>query len=94
MTDWDSVDFGDLTCQQFVELVTDYLEDQLQPHVRRRFETHVAGCPGCARYLDQVRATQRMLGRIELDSLSSTSRAQLMTAFRDWRSASPAGGSG
>lgn len=94
MTDWENVDFGGLNCRQFVELVTDYLEGQLPPDIRRRFETHVAGCPGCARYLDQIRVTERLLGRVELDALSATSRAQLMAAFRDWRSASPDGGSG
>jgi len=87
--DWDRVDFGDLTCRQFVELVTDYLEDALDPAARRRFDTHVAGCPGCERYLDQVRTTQRTLGRMPLDALSAGARAQLMTAFRDWRSAGP-----
>lgn len=89
MRDWDVVDFGELTCREFVELVTDYLEDELGPDLRRRFETHVAGCPGCERYLDQVRATQRALGRVPLEALSPGARDQLMTAFRDWRSAGP-----
>ena len=84
MSHWDAVDFGNLTCQQFVELVTDYLEDQLDPDARRRFETHLAGCPGCARYIDQIRETQRALGRVEFDTISGPSRAQLMTAFRAW----------
>ena len=91
MTDWDSVDFGDLTCQQFVELVTDYLEGELDADARRRFETHVAGCPGCARYVDQMRETQRTLGRLPLDTISADARDQLMTAFRAWRSSSPGG---
>jgi anti-sigma factor RsiW len=92
MIDWDSVDFGDITCQQFVELVTDYLEDELDDATRRRFETHLAGCPGCARYLDQIRETQRALGRVQFDSISDRARAQLMTAFRGWRSSEPGAG--
>jgi anti-sigma factor RsiW len=93
MTDWDSVDFGGITCRQFVELVTDYLEDELDPDTRRRFETHVAGCPGCARYLDQIRETRRVLGRVQLETISAGARAQLLTAFRAWRSAEPGSGS-
>jgi anti-sigma factor RsiW len=93
VTDWDSVDFGGITCRQFVELVTDYLEDQLDQVTRRRFETHVAGCPGCARYVDQMRETRRVLGRVRLASISADARAQLMAAFRAWSSAD-SGGSG
>ena len=51
----------DLTCQQLVELVTDYLEDALGPRERARFEAHVAGCEGCDAYLDQMRATIALL---------------------------------
>lgn len=87
MTDWDSVDFGDLTCQEFVELVTEYLEDRMDLDVRTRFEQHVDGCPGCARYLDQIRDTRRVLGRVDLDTLPARARDQLLNAFRAWRSA-------
>jgi anti-sigma factor RsiW len=47
----------DLSCQELVELVTEYLEDALPPAERERFEAHVAGCPGCDAHLDQVRTT-------------------------------------
>jgi anti-sigma factor RsiW len=46
-----------LTCQELVELVTDYLEDALPAADRERFEAHLDGCPGCRAYLSQVRAT-------------------------------------
>jgi anti-sigma factor RsiW len=45
----------DLVCQQAVELVTDYLEDTLSRGDRRRFESHLAGCPHCTEYLAQMR---------------------------------------
>ena len=35
----------ELSCQQVVELVTDYLESALLPGMRKRLEEHVAGCP-------------------------------------------------
>ncbi|WP_411285929.1 zf-HC2 domain-containing protein [Lapillicoccus sp.] len=86
MSGWDDVDFGGITCREFVELVTDYLEDLLDARSRARFEQHVAGCPGCSRYLDQIRDSTRVLGRVTLDSLSPAARGQLMDAFRSWRS--------
>jgi anti-sigma factor RsiW len=82
---------AELTCQQFVELVTDYLDDAMTPDARSRFEGHMSECPGCGAYLDQIRATRRALGRIDLDDLSEASRDQLLTAFRSWRSSRPGG---
>lgn len=90
MTGWDEVDFGGITCREFVELVTEYLEDRLDTETRTRFDQHVAVCPGCARYLDQIRASTRVLGRVTLDTISPTARDQLMGAFRSWRSSRPA----
>ncbi len=80
------MDFGGITCREFVDLVTDYLDDLLDASSRARFEQHVAACPGCARYLDQIRASTRVLGRVTLDPLSPAARGQLMDAFRSWRS--------
>jgi anti-sigma factor RsiW len=90
VTGWEGVDFGGITCREFVELVTEYLEDRLDPETRTRFEQHVAVCPGCSRYLDQIRSSTRVLGRVTLDTFSPEARDQLMGAFRSWRSARPA----
>jgi anti-sigma factor RsiW len=46
-----------MSCRELVELVTDYLEGALSPEDVARFEAHVAGCPGCAAYLEQMRTT-------------------------------------
>ena len=86
---WDDVDFGEFTCQEFVELVTEYLEDRLDTESRDRFDQHVAACPGCARYLDQIRESTRALGHVTLDTISTTARDQLMDAFRSWRAGRP-----
>ncbi len=45
----------DLTCQQLVELVTDYLENALTEEERWRFLAHLDGCLGCQIHLDQTR---------------------------------------
>jgi anti-sigma factor RsiW len=46
-----------MSCQELVELVTDYLEGALPPEDVARFEAHVAACPGCEAYLEQMRTT-------------------------------------
>lgn len=73
-----------LTCQELVELVTDYLEGTLSEHDRIRFEDHLKGCEGCRRYLSQMRTTARLAGHLPTYELSPVMRDQLMQAFRDW----------
>jgi predicted anti-sigma-YlaC factor YlaD len=74
-----------LTCQQVVELVTDYLEGSLGWRDRRRFDKHLQACEGCNRYLDQMRETLALLGTVPLDTLSAEAQSTLLDAFRDLR---------
>ena len=74
-----------MTCQELVELVTDYLEDVLDQETRDRFEEHLALCPGCVTYLQQMAETATRLGEIPVETLSSEAQAVLLTAFRDVR---------
>jgi anti-sigma factor RsiW len=76
----------DLSCAELVELVTEYLEDALDRDARDRFERHLAGCGHCAAYLDQIRLTVRVAGRLREDSLEPEARDALLAAFRGWRS--------
>jgi anti-sigma factor RsiW len=73
-----------LSCQELVELVTDYLEGALPPGERARFEAHVAACSGCAIHLEQVRTTIAVTrATAELEGLPEISG--LLEAFRDWK---------
>ena len=77
-----------LSCQELVELVTDYLEGALGEADLRRFEQHIAGCGGCTRYLAQLRQTIRITGTLTPDDLSSQAEKALLDAFRGWRNGS------
>ncbi|MGH8893010.1 MAG: anti-sigma factor family protein [Actinomycetes bacterium] len=74
-----------MDCEQLVELVTDYLEGALPSSLRSEVEAHLALCPGCGVYLDQMRRTIDELGAVPVDSLSPPARAALMAAFRSYR---------
>jgi anti-sigma factor RsiW len=74
-----------LTCQEMVELVTDYLEGRIDDAARRRFEEHVAECEACTLYIEQMRLTIRAIGHIPPESISPDAREELVAAFRDWR---------
>ena len=73
-----------LSCEQFVELVTEYLEGALDPDATQRFEDHLDLCPGCVTYLDQIKETIRQAGRVRPDDLSPAAREHLLEAFKDW----------
>ena len=75
---------GTLACQEIVELVTDYLEDSMEPALRLRFEEHLAMCPGCRDYLRQMRETIRLSGRLSAETLSPQLQEELVRAFRNW----------
>lgn len=77
-----------MTCQELVELVTEYLEGTLPRRGRKRFERHIADCEWCERYLEQMRVTIRTVGRLEADSISPEARDELLAAFSDWRATS------
>ncbi len=70
------------TCRETVELVSDYLEDALGPETREHVELHLMRCAGCRTYLEQMRTTVALSGRIEHDSLSDELRKALLEAFR------------
>jgi len=74
-----------LTCQEMVELVTDYLEGRLDDAARARFDAHVAECDACTLYIEQMRMTIVALGHIPTDSISREAEEELLAAFRNWR---------
>jgi anti-sigma factor RsiW len=76
-----------MACQELVELVSDYLEGALPRRDRRRFERHIAGCPHCTEYLEQMRLTVRVAGRLTEDAVPPQAMDDLLAAFRDWRAA-------
>ncbi|GAB4436068.1 MAG: hypothetical protein OHK0015_27470 [Chloroflexi bacterium OHK40] len=75
----------ELTCRELVELVTDYLEQALPAPERARFDAHLAACEGCRDYLDQIRRTIGVLGRLDPATLTDDERTRLIALFRGWR---------
>jgi anti-sigma factor RsiW len=76
----------ELACREMVELVTDYLEGSMPRSQRRRFDAHIAGCEHCGEYLEQMRLTIRLTGRLRSEDLSAAMREELTALFRSWRS--------
>lgn len=78
-----------LACQKVVELVTDYLEDELSARDRRRFEAHLRRCPHCTEYLDQMRTIIRLTGSLTPEDLSPKVQDEFLTLFHRWNAGNP-----
>jgi anti-sigma factor (TIGR02949 family) len=74
-----------LTCKEVVEAVTEYLGGTMTADERRRFDAHLAECPHCVHYLEQMRLTLAALGRLEEESVPPELRDELVACFRGWR---------
>ena len=81
-----SQDTAQLSCQELVELVTDYFEGALSPDDQARFEAHAERCRGCGVYLEQMRVTIDLLGHLPATALPDGAERELLVAFRGWRS--------
>jgi anti-sigma factor RsiW len=72
------------TCQEMVELVTDYVEGSLSWRDRRKFEAHLSGCDHCAEFLQQMRTTVALTGSLAVDDLSPARQGELLALFQRW----------
>lgn len=68
-------------CQRFVELVSDYLEGDLDAETSSAVEYHLGLCKACAEYLEQIRQTLRSLGHVPVETLSQEAQDEIVAAF-------------
>lgn len=76
---------GELSCKEFVELVTDYLEGKLPAGERERFDRHLSYCTPCVNYLHQMRLTIKTLGKLTEETIEPQARDDLLHIFRNWK---------
>jgi len=76
---------NEMDCRELVEAITAYLDGTLPDADQHRFENHLANCPYCTEYLEQMRTTVARLRRLDHITLSDDARERLLVAFRDWR---------
>ncbi len=56
---------ADLTCEQVIGLMADYLESALIPEVIAELEAHLEGCEPCVAYLRTYRRTKDLTAQTE-----------------------------
>jgi predicted anti-sigma-YlaC factor YlaD len=74
-----------LTCQEVVELATEYLSQAMEPEDRVRFEQHLLTCPPCTAYLGQVTATVELASGLREAAPSGDPEKALIGLFRRWK---------
>ncbi len=73
---------GRITCHEFVDEVTDYLEGALGLLRWVRFQMHLGICRGCRNYLKQMRGTIQTIGRLPELPAPPEVRDELLRRFR------------
>src|SRR6266542_3248172 len=75
----------ELTCRELVEIVTDYLEGALPAKQRIEFEKHLVMCDGCAIYLEHMRWTIELDGRVDREEgVLVAERGRLLERVEAW----------
>ncbi len=76
----------EFSCQEMIEVVTNYLDDALPPDEQQRFERHLSYCAGCNTYVDQIRETITQTGMVPREeSLPPALREEIVAQFRTWK---------
>jgi anti-sigma factor RsiW len=73
-----------VVCQQWVEMVTEYLEGALPPALHATAERHLAACPHCREYLARMRRTIVLGGRLRQEEVPEDVVDALARAFADY----------
>jgi anti-sigma factor RsiW len=76
---------AEMTCKELVELVTEYLEDELLAADRSRFDAHLAECPWCVEYVAQIERTIAVVGASRQHVERDPAMGELLEVFRDWK---------
>ena len=71
-----------VVCQQLVELVTDYLEGDLDETDRAAVEQHLSACGHCTAYVRQVRRLLELTAGPEPEPVPEALVAELVQRFR------------
>lgn len=78
---------NDMSCNELVELVTNYLEGALSSADQLRFELHIGKCEWCKLYIDQIRLTIKAAGKLAEESIDPRAKEELLAVFRNWKNA-------
>jgi anti-sigma factor RsiW len=78
---WTSSD-DDLTCQQVIALLVEYVIDTLAPETLRAFQEHLRACEDCLAYFNTYRTAIRATRTLRYDDMPTTLPDRLLSFLR------------
>jgi anti-sigma factor RsiW len=88
MADPRGPDPDDLRCAELVDLVSEYIDGELNEGQQEAIERHLEGCEGCRVALDQFQSVIRLAGRLtaaDVARIDTLVRDRLMATLRVMR---------
>lgn len=73
-----------LSCRDLAEIATEFTEGKLPFRRRVELHLHMAMCRGCRRFVDQLRTTTVMLGRMPAPEVSPKAQEELTGKYAEW----------
>lgn len=70
-----------LTCKEFLQELTDYLDENVDAEIRSKLEQHITECPNCWVVCDTTKKTIRIYKGMEPYPIPSDVEARLMAAL-------------
>jgi predicted anti-sigma-YlaC factor YlaD len=71
-----------MECPEAIDVMDLALEESLEPVLIAPFEAHLAECPPCQTYFEQLRWTREALRALPPQGSTSPQRAELIERFR------------
>jgi anti-sigma factor RsiW len=71
-----------LTCKQFLQELNDFLDESLDPELRRDIERHVTECPNCFVLCDTTRKTLKVFKGMEAHAVPAEVQHRLIQALQ------------
>ncbi len=69
-----------LTCKEFLQELTDYLDSTVDAELRRKLEAHISECPNCFVILDTTQKTIRVYKGMQPQEIPKEVEIRLLKA--------------
>ena len=70
-----------LTCKQFLEELSDYLDEKTDPELRQKLEQHISDCPNCWVICDTTKKTIQIYKGMDPVSIAPDIHDRLIAAL-------------
>ena len=70
-----------LTCKEFLEELSDYLDENVDAEARAKLEQHIAQCPNCWVVCDTTKRTIKIYKGMEAYSMPADVEARLLSVL-------------